>query len=151
MPSCAGAARPIANDTGKGDEHGGQAALDVASAAAIETAVLDTGAERVDGHVVGRHRVLVGLEDEGAPSARQVAAGDDVVALRSARLAFIRDAEGAEEVFEVGGDAVLEELDALGGTAHRVDAGQGDEVAQQTRGVGMVGAGRHGISLPAKS
>ena len=49
----------------------------------------------------------MGLEDEGAAGARRLAAGDDVVALRGDGLPLAGDAEAAEEVFEVGGDAVL--------------------------------------------
>ena len=54
-------------------------------------------------------------------------------------------AEALEEVLQVGGDAVLVELGPLQRPAHGVDAGQGDEVAQQAGGFA------HGLPLPGSS
>src|SRR5262249_60688650 len=66
-----GAARLLADDAGERGQHRRHAALDVAGAAAVEPAVFDPGGERVDGHVVGRHRVLVGVQDQGAAGGRR--------------------------------------------------------------------------------
>ena len=118
----------------KAVEHGRHAALDVAGAAAVEPAVLDAGRERVDGHAVGGHRVLMHLQDEGAAGAGRLVPGEDVVASGRDGLPLRADAEVAEEVFEVGGDAVLEKVGAVEVAAHGVDARQGDQIAQETGG-----------------
>ena len=118
----------------KGAEHGGHAALDVAGAAAVQPAVVDAAAERINGHIVGRHRVLMGLEQESAASARQLQAGNNVVAQRSNGLALAGDAQAAEEMFRGRPDAVFEEVVPLERPAHRVDAGQPHQVLQQPGG-----------------
>ena len=67
-------------------------------------------------------------------AAGRLVPGEDVVALRRDGLPLRADAEAAEEVFEVGGDAVLENVRAAEVAAHRVDARQGDQIAQQAGG-----------------
>src|SRR5262249_38703398 len=109
-------------------------------AAAIEPAVVDPGPEGVDGHVIGGHGVLVGFQEQRARPAGRVPARDDVVAQRGHRLALVGDAKALEEVFQVGGDAVLIEFRPLQRPAHRVDTGQGDQVTQEA------GRFRHGFT-----
>ena len=128
-----GAGRLLADNAGEGREHSRHAGLHVTGAAAVKAAVFDAGAERVDGHAVGRHRVLMHFEDEGALRVGRLVPGEDVVALRGRRLSFPADAEAAEEIFEKGGNAAFEEVWPGEIAAHRVDAGQRHEVAQQAR------------------
>src|SRR5205085_11455094 len=117
-----------ARHPGEGGQHRRHAALDVAGAAAVEPAALGAGAERLDGHAVGRHRVLVRLEDEGGGCPGRVVPGEDVVPAGGDVLAAAGGAEAAEEGLEVVGDSAFVEVGSLQGPAHRVDAGQGDEV-----------------------
>ncbi len=74
------------------------------------------------------------LQDEGAASARRFVPGEDVVASGCDGLALRANAQVAEEVFEVGGDAVLEKVGAVEVAAHWVDARQGDQIAQEMSG-----------------
>src|SRR5262249_21290450 len=97
-------------------------------------AILNARVERVDGHVVGRDRVLVRFQDERPGRSGRLVAGDDVVAHWRDALALGGHAERAEELLEVSRDAMLVEFGALEVSAHGIDAGNGDEVAKQTRG-----------------
>ena len=106
----AGAARLLADQSGERRQHRRHAALDVAGAAAVEPAILDAGPERINGHVVGRHRVLVRFQDQGRAAPRRVEAGQDVVALRRDGLALERHTEAAEELFQIGRDAMLVQI-----------------------------------------
>ena len=104
------ARRLLADEPGERGQHGGHPALHVARPAAVELAVADLAAERVDRHPVHRHRVLVDFEQNRRAAPRRLVPGDDVVAQRGDRSALVRHAEVAEEPFQVVGDAVLVEL-----------------------------------------
>ena len=106
----ASSARRRARDSapGKGGQHGRHAALDVTGAPAGESAVLDPRTEGRDDHVIGGYGVLMNLEDEGRSSPGRLVDGDDVVAQGGDALTLPGDAEGTEEVIEVGSDLVLE-------------------------------------------
>ncbi len=58
--------RPFTRQPGEARQHRRHAPLDVARAPAIEPAVVDPGAEWLDGHVVDRHGILVRLEQQRA-------------------------------------------------------------------------------------
>src|SRR5262249_21217297 len=114
--------------------HRRHAPFHVAGAASIKPAILDVRPERFNRHVVGWHGVLMGLQHQGKRRSGRVKASDDVLAERGNRLTLVGDAEGAEEVVEVSGDLMLVNLWALQGTAHRIDAGPRDKIAQQAGG-----------------
>ena len=134
----------FAGQAGERGEHGRHAPLDVARAPAIHPAVADRRVERVDGHAVGRHGVLVCVEEDHA-SGVGVEPGDDVVPPGADRVAAARDAQVAEEADEVLRDRRLAEPRPDQRPAHRVDAGDGDQVGQQA------GHGVHGRAPAGRS
>ncbi len=131
---------PLRDQPGEGEQHRRHPALDVARPPAVEPAALHDGPERVDRHAVGRHGVLVGVEEDRPFRVRRLVPREDVVApgaivlpLDSGRLS------SRNQRLEIVGHPPLRGTGPVEGPAHRVDAGDGDEVGQQA-GHGVQGA-----------
>ena len=72
------------------DEHRRHAPLDVARASAVEPALRDRRLERRDRHPVGRHGILMGVEEDRPPRRRGLVPRQQVVAARRDRLPLDR-------------------------------------------------------------
>ena len=126
----------------KADEHRRHPPLDVARAPAVEPAPLDPRRERVDRHPVGRHGVLMDVEEDRPPRARAPRTGPAGCRgpARPAAAGTRRPGRGTS----LRGSAVSRVSRSLGPgqrPPHRVDARDRDEVAdRQARSASVHGA-----------
>jgi len=67
---------------------------------------------------------------------RSLKAGDDVFAQWCNWLPFVRNAQSAKEIFQIRRDSMFEKLRTLQVAPHWIDAGNGDQVLEETRGFG---------------
>ena len=132
-----GSRRASFDEPSKGRQHGGQSALHVARAAAINPPVAFNGIKRSDRHAVDRDRVLMGVKEHRHRAARIVEAGDHVRPTRAGRRRrehndlLNRHAQALEEAEQIPGHPSLEKLRTRNRPAHRIHAGQRDEIFEQ--------------------
>jgi len=65
---CGTALTRLLGQANNGPQHGRHPAFDIARAAAIDAAVAHHRVPRIDDHVVDRHRILVGLQQDQGPA-----------------------------------------------------------------------------------
>jgi hypothetical protein len=119
----------------EGGNHGGHSPFDIAASSAEELIAGDIGPKGGDGHPLDRDSVLVGVEKDCNKMADIWEAADDVRAAGSDIVGFAFEAMAAKVIEEERGEPGLEKLGASDGPAHWVNAGDGDQVFQETHNI----------------